>query len=57
MTFEEYVKEELGWEKYRQEHPACDNCYYFYTEYGMPCCKYYEAPMEDFEKDKCEKWI
>ena len=57
MTFEEYVKEELGWEKYRQEHPACDNCYYFYTEYGMPCCKYYEAPMEDYEKDKCEKWI
>lgn len=56
MTYDEYVKEELEWEKYRQMHPACDNCNYYYEENGMPLCNYWDNVCEDYKKEKCYKW-
>jgi hypothetical protein len=56
MTYEQFVKEELKWEEYRQAHPTCDNCRHFYIDEGMPCCKYYDNVQEDYEHDKCHQW-
>lgn len=57
MTFEEYVKEELKWEEYRQGHHCCSNCVYFFREYGQDLCKYWDNCEEDVEKEtKCAQW-
>ena len=60
MTYNEFVKQELKWEEYRQAHPTCDNCVHYYWEYGFDCCRLYDCPpedeVEDVEKDKCSSW-
>ena len=56
MTYDEYVKEMLHWEEYRQKHPACDNCLEFYEDEGMPCCKYWDNVCENYYEEKCTKW-
>ena len=56
MTYEQFVKEELKWEEYRQAHPTCDNCTHYYEDEGMPCCKYCDEPQEDVTTQKCATW-
>lgn len=56
MTYEQFVKEELKWEEYRQAHPTCDNCTYYYEDEGMPCCKHWDEPQEDVTTQKCSTW-
>lgn len=43
--------------QYRKDHPCCENCSRFYIDYGMPCCKKHEEPMEDITKERCEDFI
>ncbi len=56
MTYEEFVKEELKWEEYRQAHPACDNCFYYYEDDCGPCCKKYDCVEEEYTTEHCASW-
>ena len=38
----------------RKANPCCVNCFYYYEDYGMPCCKKHDMPMEEVETDHCE---
>ena len=56
MTFEDFVKQELKQEEYRQAHPTCDNCSYYYEHDSGPCCRQYGCVEEEYTTEHCGSW-
>lgn len=56
MTFEDFVKQELKWEEYRQANPTCDNCADYYEDDCGPCCKRYGCVEEEYTTKHCGSW-
>lgn len=57
MTMEEFYALRKEDEENRQKNPCCANCGHYYEEYGADLCKYWEEPMPDINKDKCNHWF
>lgn len=53
MSLDEYYSLMEQEEKERKASPCCENCRFFYTEYGQAFCKKHDYPTE---KNICKNW-
>lgn len=56
MSLDEYYLLMNLEEKERNKCKCCQNCNYYYTEYGYSYCKINDFPLEEESTEHCDKW-
>lgn len=55
ITCEDIEKIYQDQERWRKEQPCCQNCIYYYNEFGTDLCKI-DGDMPENWQDKCKEW-